>query len=134
MEYARKRVVAGLIERGKKVLIAQRRKTDIFSGKWEFPGGKVQDGEDDTEALRREIKEELGVRVRVGRKFGEHTYDYKEFGVHLLFFHCRLVGNLEPRPREHRRILWVSSSDLEKYDFLEADMPILPKIKKSFAL
>ena len=119
------RVVAALIESEGKILIAQRRGDDSFGGKWEFPGGKVEEGEGDREALRREIREELGVELRVGLLECESKHDYPELSVHILFYRSELISGKVESSKAHQSLAWVRKRELEQYDFLEADRPFL---------
>src|SRR4030043_2017217 len=90
-------VTAGVIIEKKKVLVAQRMEGALRGRLWEFPGGKVEDGEDPREALRRELKEELDVEVEVGKLFEAVFYSYPEFPLLLLVYCCRVEkGSLKP--------------------------------------
>lgn len=122
---AQTRVVAALIEQEGKLLIAQRGGNDSFAGKWEFPGGKVQEGESDAQALIREIREELAVEVRVGAMEFENEHDYPGFSVHLLFYRCEIAAGTIADSKDHQRLEWVSRHELERFDFLAADLPLL---------
>jgi mutator protein MutT len=119
------RVVAALIQKGGKFLVARRSGSDSFAGKWEFPGGKVREGEGDEEALRREIREELGVDLHVGPLECETEHDYPGLSGHLLFHRCEVVSGVIGRSTDHEELAWVAPGDMEKFDFLEADRPVL---------
>ena len=110
-------VAAGILFRDGKVLLAQRA-SGTYAGKWEFPGGKLEPGETPEEALRRELREELGIEVRVGRK----AYS-GDLLVTLLAFECTLLSG-EPRALVHRALAWVAPDDLLSYDLLAPDVPI----------
>lgn len=122
-------VVAALIERDGRLLICQRRKGDVYPLKWEFPGGKIQSGETPPQALTRELEEELGVRAVIGPEIyrTQHTYDAPHREVDLLFFVAEL-GKQEPRNLAFEQILWVGRSELQKYDFLEADRELIARL------
>jgi mutator protein MutT len=119
------RVVAALIGKGGRWLIARRGGADAFAGKWEFPGGKIRDGESDRDALTREIREELGVEVRVGALVCETEHDYPELSVHLRFYDCDVVSGVIGSSADHELLAWAAAQDLEKFDFLEADRPVV---------
>lgn len=117
-------VVAAVILRGDEVLVTRRPRGGHLAGKWEFPGGKVEKGEEPAAALRREVLEELGCRVRVGRRLLRVGYRYPEKAVRLDFFRCRVVAG-EPHGREGQRVKWVRRSGLANLDFPPADRRIV---------
>lgn len=122
------KVVAGLICRKGRVLAGQRRKDGPFPGKWEFPGGKVQEGERRTAALQRELKEELGISVISAAEVFRHSHRYpQEFSVDLIFFR---VDEYEGTVRNFvfERLAWVSLEELKNLDFLEGDRPLIEKM------
>src|SRR5512135_191203 len=113
-----KQVVAGLIVRDGKLLICQRTKHQPMPLKWEFPGGKIERGEQPTDALRRELEEELGIDATVGDEVVRIRHTYKHGGaVELRFFLVRdYAGELENRI--FRDIQWVKRSELPNFDVL----------------
>ena len=114
------RVVAALIERDGRYLITQRRKNAVLPDLWEFPGGRVEDGESDTEALVREIRERLAVEVRVGELISFVSHPYERYAVDLYLYACVLQeGDLTARAVNAFR--WVRSSDFDSYAFTPAD-------------
>ncbi|RMG60522.1 MAG: (deoxy)nucleoside triphosphate pyrophosphohydrolase [Deltaproteobacteria bacterium] len=116
-------VTAGVVEKEGKVLIARRGDGQHLAGRWEFPGGKVEAGEDGPACLKRELQEEFGVIVEVGEFLGEFHHDYGEKKVVLLAYRARIIqGN--PDPREHSEVAWVEKGELLAYDLAEADVPI----------
>ncbi|MBI5388756.1 (deoxy)nucleoside triphosphate pyrophosphohydrolase [Candidatus Woesearchaeota archaeon] len=124
-------VVAGIVQKGKKVLIAQRMQdTQNDPLKWEFPGGKVELLEDPKTAIRRELQEELGITVSVGELFDYVSYIYKRKGkkhhVVVLFFLC--TTHKEPKCVGCEQVRWVLPKDLFSYDFVAADVKILKKL------
>jgi 8-oxo-dGTP diphosphatase len=123
------RVVGGLIENDGKLLIVQRKPGGDFGGKWEFPGGKVRAGETDEKALARELLEELQITTEIGEKYFETEFDYPTLSVHLIFYRCRTSG--EPKLVEHERMEWVSFKELSRFDFLEADRPLIQTLIRS---
>jgi 8-oxo-dGTP diphosphatase len=118
------RVVAGLIREGGRVLLTQRKPGRHLGLAWEFPGGKVEAGETDEEALRREMREELGVEVAVGSRCFEtrHTYGARE--MHLLVYRCKLVSG-EPRALDVNAFEWVDEERIADREFLPADLPLV---------
>jgi 8-oxo-dGTP diphosphatase len=127
---ARIEVSAALIFRGGKLLITQRPAKSHLGGLWEFPGGKREAGETFEQCLVREIREELGVEISVGRLFEEITHDYPEKAVHLKFFRCELLAG-EPQPLECAAVQWVTRDGLGDYEFPAADKQLLAKLKSS---
>ena len=124
-----KLVVAALIRRGDELLICQRAANKPMPLKWEFPGGKVEPGEDLREALARELDEELGIRARIGREVStlRHAYRKDNFAVELRFFVVdEFEGQLENRIFADMR--WEKTSRLAEYDFLEADLELVKQI------
>jgi len=116
-------VTASLIIEQGKVLVTQRKKNSSHELLWEFPGGKVKEGEDPREALRRELKEELDVEVEVGMIFDAVFYSYPEYPILLLVYRCRIEkGSLKPIGCHDLR--WVTLEELEKLAMPPADEPI----------
>jgi 8-oxo-dGTP diphosphatase len=116
-----KQVVAGLIVRQKRMLICQRTKYQTMPLKWEFPGGKIETGEQPRDALRRELDEELGIDASVGDEVARIKHRYRgNHAVELRFF---LVHDWrgEIENRIFRAVRWVRPADLLRYDFLDAD-------------
>ncbi len=107
----RVRVVGALVERGGKVLVTRRRAEQVRGGLWEFPGGKVEPGETDREALARELREELGVDPDVGGHFLTHVHAYPDCVVELAVYRCT-IGTQRPVSRDVDQIAWVSRADL----------------------
>ena len=126
-------VSAGLIFCGGKLLITQRHAEAHLGGLWEFPGGKREADETYEQCLARELREELGVEVRVGEVFGSVTHAYPEKTVHLEFFVCELVAG-EPRPLGCAAVKWVSKAGLLNYSFPAADARLLEILQKHEAL
>jgi 8-oxo-dGTP diphosphatase len=120
-----KRVVAALIIEGDKVLVCQRTRHQTMPLKWEFPGGKIEEGEQPRDALRRELDEELGISAQIGDELARIQHEYPNGGmVELRFYVVRQYrGELENRI--FKDIQWARPRDLPKYDFLEADLTLV---------
>ncbi len=127
---ARKLVVAGLIgDRDGRLLITRRRADQSMPLLWEFPGGKVEAGESPTQALVRELAEELGARVEVGRIWEVLFHPYPEFDLVMLVYGCRLAAGEIPRCVEVEEMSWADPSRLADYDFLPADRGLLDRLR-----
>jgi mutator protein MutT len=118
------RVVAALIRAGGQVLLTQRKPGRHLGLSWEFPGGKVEAGETDEQALRRELREELGVDVAVGTRCFETRHNYGTREMHLLVYRCRLVDG-EPKAIDVNAVEWVAEKRLPERQFLPADLPLV---------
>ncbi|MFZ0478874.1 MAG: (deoxy)nucleoside triphosphate pyrophosphohydrolase [Terriglobales bacterium] len=120
-----KRVVAALIVNDGQILACQRTRHQVMPLKWEFPGGKIEEGEQPRDALRRELEEELGIEATIGDEVARIHHDYPGGGaVELRFFEVRnYQGEIENRI--FREIRWVSRKELLELDFLEADRTLV---------
>jgi len=123
----RKLVVAGLIMREGRVLITQRRADQALPLQWEFPGGKVEAGEAPVIALARELAEEIGVRVEVGRVWDVLFHAYEAFDLVMLVYACRIVDG-EARAVEVADLAWVVPGELPRWDILPADRPLVDRL------
>lgn len=123
-----KLVVAALMLRDGKLLICQRTKYQTLPLKWEFPGGKVELGEQPVDALRREIEEELGVLPRVGDELARVRHTYKNGGAVDLRFYLVEQWEGEVENRIFRDIQWAPLESLPGYDFLDADLSLVRDI------
>jgi 8-oxo-dGTP diphosphatase len=121
-------VVAAVIEREGRILIARRPAALHLGGLWEFPGGKRQPGETPEAALVREIREELDAAVTVGELLDDVEWTYPEKTVRLLFFRCALDD--EPRAAEGQEIAWVAPADLDRYEFPPADGGLVARLRR----
>jgi 8-oxo-dGTP diphosphatase len=124
-----KQVVAGILVRESRVLICQRTETQPFALQWEFPGGKVEAGEELAEALVRELQEELGICTRVEQEIANVQHEYAEgLAVDLHFFVVReFRGEIENRI--FREVRWVDRSALDAESFLEADRGVVRSLQ-----
>ncbi len=123
-------VAAGVLQRDGKILISKRRKGSHLEGFWEFPGGKREQGESLEECLKRELFEELGIRVSVGPRIAAVPVDYPLKRIVLYGFCCTLEEG-EPRALEHQRIKWVSPLELARFKLPPPDVVIARKLAGS---
>jgi mutator protein MutT len=122
-------VVAGVIRREDgRLLITQRLPDDTLGGYWEFPGGKVDPGEELPAALRRELMEELGVETEIGPEIQRTVHAYPDRDVRLYFYEARIVSG-EPQKLEVADLRWVTVDELMDYQFPEADLPLLNQLR-----
>lgn len=122
------RVVAALMMRGERLLICQRSAAGAFPLKWEFPGGKVEKGESDVDALRRELREELAVDVRRAELYCQYEYAYPKGSTVFLCFYQVSEFDGEPQNLIFQKICWAGIAELERFDFLEGDRPIIARL------
>jgi 8-oxo-dGTP diphosphatase len=122
-------VTAAVIERGGAYLVTRRPGGVHLEGYWEFPGGKCEPGEDHETCLRREIEEELGVDVRVGRQIFEVAHEYPDRAVELHFFECEFLG--EPVARLGQEMKWVGPGDLAALEFPPADAELIKLLARA---
>jgi 8-oxo-dGTP diphosphatase len=121
------RVVAAVIARDGKYLITQRRPNAVLPLLWEFPGGRVEEGETDQQALVREIRHRLGVELEVGECIGFESHGYDRYHVYLYTYDCRIAGGtLEPRAVH--AFEWVKSDEFEGYEFTPPDEASVAKL------
>ena len=118
-------VVAGLIQRDGALLVCQRRRGAAFELQWEFPGGKLETGENSETALRRELQEELGVVADIGAELFRTQHDYPGVYSVLLVFHHVARFSGAPRNCTFEQILWAEPAQLPTLDFLEGDAELI---------
>lgn len=120
-----KRVVAALIFQHEQILVCQRTRHQTMPLKWEFPGGKIEEGEQPRDALHRELEEELGIDAKIGQEVSRIVHEYPGGGsVELRFFQVNeYQGTIENKI--FRDIRWSLRSELSQYDFLEADLTLV---------
>jgi 8-oxo-dGTP diphosphatase len=123
-------VSAAIIYVNGKVLVGQRRKADRHSLKWEFPGGKVENGETPQQALVRELEEELKIRAVVGTELARYEHDYSSgTRIHLLFFAIKRFEG-EPQAQVFEQIQWKELRSLPALDFLEGDIDFVRRLAR----
>lgn len=117
-------VAAALFDKQGRVLIAQRPAGKAMAGRWEFPGGKIDSGESERDALGRELREELGVEVLAAERMLELRHEYPERHVELCMWRVIRYRGV-PVPRDGQALRWVNPDGLAQEDLLEADRPIV---------
>ncbi|MBN2055300.1 (deoxy)nucleoside triphosphate pyrophosphohydrolase [bacterium] len=133
MTRSRKLVAAGILERNGRYLLTRRRSFEHLPDAWEFPGGKLKEGEDPRAALRRELMEELGIEVEVGRCVEVIHYRYEEFDVLLMFFDCGITSG-EPEPLESAGVKWLTPAEMSGIMMPPADVPVVRLLERRHAL
>jgi 8-oxo-dGTP diphosphatase len=122
-------VAAGILQRGNSILICQRHRSDAYGLQWEFPGGKVEPGEDLAEALQRELAEELGIQVAVGPEVFRLQHQYPDRYVEVAFFSITEFTG-DARNLVFESIEWAPRAELHTYNFLAADRDLVIRISK----
>lgn len=128
------RVVAAVIkamnEKGEEIIFATQRGYGDLKGGWEFPGGKIEEGETSQAALQREIMEELDTEIAVGELIDTIEYDYPTFHLSMDCFWCEIIkGDLVLK--EHEAAKWLTKEKMDSVEWLPADITIVGKIKKA---
>ena len=121
-------VVAAVLDRDGRILICQRAAGSRYALQWEFPGGKVEDGEAPRDALRRELEEELGIDAAIGREIVRYEYCYPGRDPILLIFFEVDLGDQEPRNLQFEALAWEVRERLPGYDFLEGDRDFVGRL------
>ena len=119
-------VAAVIFDSDNKILIARRGPFKSFAGKWEFPGGKVEVGESHQVALQRELLEEMNISTKVKTFIGTNNHQYDSFIINLHAYFTEYISG-EMKLTDHDLVEWVRFEDLGKYDFADADIPLLSK-------
>ena len=130
MKFLRINVVAGIIINQNKILIGKRKDKDIGGGKWEFPGGKIEIGETNSEALERELYEELGISVKIGKELMNYEHMFKTTIYNISFMEI-IDYEGEICNNAHSEIKWVKFSNLLEYDFISGDDRFIQSLIKS---
>jgi 8-oxo-dGTP diphosphatase len=118
------KVSCAIIELNGKILAARRGAAQSQAGLWEFPGGKLNDGETASQALIREIKEELGIEILTKTPLSSIIHDYPTITIELIPFISHIISG-EPSPREHSEIMWIKPRDALKLEWAAADIPVV---------
>jgi len=121
------RVVAAVLEKEGRYLITQRRATAVLPLMWEFPGGRVEEGETDAHALKREVRHRLGAEIEVGKLISFVSHPYEHYVVDLFLYECTLLGEtLEGR--NVNAFQWVTSAEFDQFPFTPADEASMNKL------
>jgi len=123
-------VACAIIEQDGEVLATQRSQSMSLPRKWEFPGGKIKDGESASACLKRELSEELGIEISVGPPLAPTTHRYRSFTVTLYPFRCRVVAG-DIMLHEHAALVWLLPAELHTLDWAGADLPVIDEYRRS---
>ena len=122
-------VTAAVLIKDNRILLAQRKLSGKQPGKWEFPGGKIEKSETPEECLKRELKEEFNIEVEIKDYFDTNIHQYSDLKIKLIAYKVEWKnGNIESKA--HNSYKWISINEIEDYDFAEADIPFVKKLKK----
>ncbi|WP_081990314.1 (deoxy)nucleoside triphosphate pyrophosphohydrolase [Cetobacterium sp. ZWU0022] len=125
-------VVGAILEnQNGEIFCAMRPVDKTFPGLWEFPGGKIEDGEDPKEALRREIEEELNISIKVGELFDVVEKEYEKFIINLTTYSCDILDFTDFELVEHQEFKWLKREELQNLEWVPTDIPTLEKLVKS---
>tara|TARA_B100002052_G_scaffold202711_1_gene185065 strand:- start:114 stop:512 length:399 start_codon:yes stop_codon:yes gene_type:complete len=120
-------VTGAIIQTDSNFLIGRRGKDEKSAGMWEFPGGKLEEGESPKECIKRELKEELNIDAEIGELFFSYTYNYPPISYELYFFKVNSFFG-EPVKSVHDKLKWEKLKNFYKYDFLPGDGPLIDKL------
>ncbi|MEK6773782.1 MAG: 8-oxo-dGTP diphosphatase MutT [Bdellovibrionota bacterium] len=120
-------VVAGFLKKDGKILVGQRPENNSLAGQWEFPGGKIELGENPEQALTRELDEELGITAEVGELKLACTHTYGDVGILILFYEIKYWKG-EPKAKHHMMLEWIYPEELKMRTIPEANRKILDRI------
>ena len=123
-------VIKSLNDKGQTIILSTQRGYGEFKDSWEFPGGKIENGETPQEALKREIMEELDTQIEVGTLIDTIEYDYPDFHLSMDCFWCDIVrGNLVLK--EHENAKWLTKEQLQDVEWLPADIKLIENIREN---
>ena len=121
------KVVCGIIWKGDTIFIARRKQEKALGGYWEFPGGKIEEGEDPEIALLRELKEELGMDVTIGEFIGRNIHHYESTSIELIAYECKFISATFELT-DHVEWRFVNNSELQNFLLAPADLFLIDKI------
>lgn len=122
-------VTAAILDKEGKIIIAQRKSGDHLSGKWEFPGGKIEPGETPEQCLARELKEEFDIDVTIGDYLGSSVHHYDNVSIELLTYRASWVGGTITM-NDHKAYRWVTVDQMTEFDFAPADIPFVKMLRR----
>ena len=122
------RVVAAVLEQGGRYLITQRRASAVLPLMWEFPGGRVEEGETDVQALKREVMHRLGAEIEVGKLISFVSHPYEHYVVDLFLYECTLMVAATLEAKNVGAFQWVTSAEFDQYPFTPADEASMNKL------
>jgi len=126
---------AAILDDSGRVLLAQRPAHKHLPLKWEFPGGKIEPGEEPAAALAREIQEELGCAITAPAALTRSLHQYESFAIELQAFVCRLADSGKaPTPHEHAALAWVEPGKLQDHDLAPADLPVADALRQHLGM
>ena len=123
------KVTAAILEKDGRIIIAQRKSSDRLSGKWEFPGGKIEPGETPEACLARELKEEFEIDVTIGEHLGSNIHHYDHISIELMAYRASWVGGAITM-NDHKAYRWVTVDQLAEFDFAPADVPFVEMLRR----
>ena len=121
------KVVCGIIYKDEKIFLCRRKMEKSLGGYWEFPGGKIEAGENAEDSLRRELREELDMEVEIERYFATSKYDYPTFFIELIAYICHFKDT-PIRLTDHDEYAWVNPQELLDWKLSPADVPLAEKV------
>ncbi len=124
-----KRSIAGIVERNGSFLVGLRLPTGEMGGRWEFPGGKVDQGEKPEESLIREFREEMGVDVVPGRVIAKVTFENRNGPVELTAYEVTMLEETPTYLTEHEKFDWITLHEVERRSFVDSDLLLVPYIR-----
>jgi 8-oxo-dGTP diphosphatase len=123
------KVTAAILSKNDRIIIAQRKRGDHQSGKWEFPGGKIEPGETPEKCLARELKEEFDIDVIIGAPLGSNVHHYDHISIELMAYRASWVGGAITM-NDHNAYRWVTIDQLAEFDFSPADIPFVEMLRR----
>jgi len=118
------KVICAIIEENERILVIQRSENMKLPCKWEFPGGKIEEGETEEECILREIKEELNIEIKLAKRLAPTKHSYPSFSILLVPFIAKYIGG-ELKLAEHKTYIWLRKEELPKLDWADADISIV---------
>ncbi len=124
-------VTAAILVKAGRILIARRPAGDRLAGYWEFPGGKLEDGETARACLRRELYEEFGIQTRIGQFFAQTEHHYDHLAIRLLVFLAEIESG-DLHPCAHDAVQWVTPDQMNQFRFAPADRPVVKRLQEHY--